>query len=164
MKKAIVMYIAWDIIFVSFFFAYSFVVQWELFHLSGTPNVLIRIFIPAVLSVLAGILICWLIHVSRKFEFTIKLAVLEFVIIGIPALLISLAMSMSFYAVYILYEGPKNMPLVFHILLSESPILCNTAGIVAGYELFMIIARIIKSRTTVHATEESSNNREINNP
>jgi hypothetical protein len=77
----------------------------------------------------------------------IKLAVLEFVIIGIPALLITLAMSMSFYVIYILYDGPKNMPFVFHILLSESPIFCNTAGIVAGYELFMLIARIIKNLT-----------------
>lgn len=155
MKKQIAFYIGWDIVFVLMLYAYTFIelggkrLFYRMEHgttayLWGTTG----------LIMLIGVMIFLLVHISGKFCFTKKLAVCEFVIVGIPAFYIAAIMAVTYSLTHFTEEAIFCIPIWYYY----STISMVAGGILFGYEMGIFITRMIGFHRTKADLSELKDN------
>ncbi len=143
MKKKIIFYIAWDAVLYVFMNAICNIEVKIFDAYFRMENPYLIFFVPVILRIAAGALICWLIIVTMKQEVTVKSAVAEFVLIGgfglylAAGLIIYFLIPIHVTGTYPLHIWPRWLP------LDEHMITITIGGILFGYELVMFIYRII---------------------
>lgn len=141
MKKQITFLIIWDVVFYIFLFVFSSINNLAQHSYYRAENPFLFIIISSIMWVLAGILICWLVLVTGKYECTRKTAALEFIIVGGFAFYFA-----SFFIAYFmlpsLIDGFRPIPR--WILLDRNTTAVTLGGILFGYELLMFIVRMLK--------------------
>ncbi len=144
MKKRIVFYIGWDVLFVIYIYLYSAIGIRIREYSSKTFDNLPIVFLQPLLLIIAGAIIGWLIFVSNRYQFTIKQALLELVIIGIPALYLATILATPY--LICLVTGYQEIRYYTPLMLSNSTTPIIIGSIVFGYELFIFMIRIIKCK------------------
>lgn len=138
MKKQIAFYIGWDIVFIGSMYVFSKCDR--ILELAARKNMEIGgslWFSPGWMIVTGGIisiLVIW----GNKYRKNIKSAILELVIIGLPAVYIATIMPIS-YSLASLSPGGVSYYIPSWLLMSTTPML--VAGILLGYEIFIFLAR-----------------------
>jgi hypothetical protein len=92
-----------------------------------------------IMPILMGCLIAWLASVSSKYQATRKSALLELMIIGLPAFYLASASIM-----YFIIPGILNgvyIPVAFWMMRGNSYLI---GQLILGYELFVFTARMIR--------------------
>jgi len=162
MKKQIAFYIGWDVIFIVFLRFYDYKEIWELNYIrknytnAYTINFLSGILMELGLLFMIGVIICLLVYISFQFKFTRKLAILEFVIIGITSFQLATLMVISYLGhINVLEHFPENLPpWSYWLYYSSSTQTYVTIGsILFGYELIIFIIRMIKCKQIKNPTE-----------
>ncbi len=142
MKKQITFYIAWEALF--WISLYGLVTGSYMLkvYAGRTMNSFPALWANVGFLVLFGGVLCLLVFVSGKFRHTIKSAIMEFVLIGIPALYIATA----FLFTGLLYRAGIESIRIFTPWLYRTELPIYIGSILFGYELFLLIARIIQLR------------------
>lgn len=152
MKKQIIFYVAWEVLFWVALYGLVTGSYMMKVYVGRTMNSFPVLWANIGLLVLLGGVLCLLVFVSGRFQHTIRSAVAEFVLIGIPALYIATA----FLIVGLFYGmGVANIHMTVPWLYrTELPM--EIGSILFGYELFLLIARILQLRKAAKpvATEE----------
>ena len=138
MKKQAIFCILWDVIFIVFAYIYSLTGQWIKVYVARTMSITSRMWLLPIMPILMGGLIAWLAFASNKYHTTRKSALLELMIIGLPALYLASAPFLFFIIPGILNGVYFSVP--FWMMRGNSYIL---GQMVLGYELFIFIARMI---------------------
>lgn len=140
MKKQIIFNIAWEVLF--WLFLYGLVTGSYMLkvYAGRTMNSFPVLWAHIGMLMLFGGVLYLLVFIGGRIRHTIKSAVAEFILIGIPALY----MATAFLIPGLLYgTGIANMQITIPWLYrTELPF--QIGSIVFGYELFLLIARIIQ--------------------
>lgn len=144
MKKQIIFCMGWNFAFLAYLFIYTITTVWAISKLKATNNYPLYLFTETLLLILAGLLVGWLVYVGNQYVLHMKAAALEFVIIAIPALSLQIVMTMHFHV--FLIERFANSNLYIKTFFSHSSIIQCIAGIIFGYELFMLVLKIRKHK------------------
>ena len=139
MKKQAVFFILWDVIFILFVYIYSISGQWIKEYIARTMSIYPRMWLIPIMPTLMGCLIAWLAFVSSKYQATRKSALLELIIIGLPAFYLAFAPIMYFIVPGILNGVYIFVP--FWMMRGNSYII---GQLILGYELFVFTARMIR--------------------
>lgn len=151
MKKQIAFYIGWDVVFTIFLYVYSSINIWMRNYTERTADVYPALWVQISLLVLAGGVISGLVLVSSEFQHTRKLAILEFIIIGIPAFYLATIIAMPYLVLSIM--GYESMQYYTPLWLSRSSIPMIVGSIILGYELFVFIIRMFKCKKIKNTSE-----------
>lgn len=145
MKKKIIFYIIWDLVFYASIYAMCSIenVVYGAYYKMEHPHLVF--FIPEIMRIIVGALICWLALVTLKYKATVKLAVAEFVIVG--GLAFYLATFVIFYFLVPIMADSYLSFLRPHWILYDRNLTAITTGCVLfGYELVMFVYRMIICR------------------
>ncbi|MBN7772187.1 hypothetical protein [Clostridium aminobutyricum] len=144
MKKKICFYIGWDVLIILLLYAYYSVDLWIRQYRMRTFDIPSVIIVKPIFLMIIGAFLALLVWISSRYQFTRKLAVLEFILIGVPAFYLATIIEMS-YLIYFLIG--VNIPLYIpSFWLVAAPALSMIESIIFGYELFMFINRMVKLR------------------
>ncbi|MDD4564522.1 MAG: hypothetical protein PHE79_03485 [Eubacteriales bacterium] len=144
MKKRIIFYIGWDIVFIAYIYVYSLIGIRMREYTNKTWDFTSSLWLQAVLLIILGGIIGWLVFVSSRYQFTIKLAFLELAMIGIPAFYLATILSMPCLICFIM--GYQEIQYYTPWILIHSQIPVIIGSIVFGYELFSFIIRVVKCK------------------
>ncbi len=143
MKKQAIYLILWDIIFILFVYSESITGQWIKEYVVRTMSINARMWLMPIMPILMGCLIACLAFVSSKYQTTRKSALLELIIIGLPAFYLASAPIMYFIVPGILNGVYISVP--FWMMRGNSYII---GQLVLGYELFVFTARMIRVKSS----------------
>ena len=143
MKKQAIYLILWDIIFILFVYIESITGQWIKEYVVRTMSINARMWLMPIMPILMGCLIACLAFVSSKYQTTRKSALLELIIIGLPAFYLASAPIMYFIVPGILNGVYISVP--FWMMRGNSYII---GQLVLGYELFVFTARMIRVKSS----------------
>lgn len=146
MKKQILFYIGWDTIFLFMMFLNVF---YEKRHkecyVRFNSDIILYVWISFAFLVIIGIWISLLMFIGNKFDLNKKSAILEFILVGIPALHLATCMALLFSLMKIInWASFPIPPFYFKMIAAKLPI--QLGGILFGYELFILIVRMIGIR------------------
>ena len=143
MKRTISFYIAWDILFLLSLYIFYRGSIW-IKDLAMRSFCLFDCVLPVliILSMIIGAVFSVLIIVSSRFEMTKKIAVAEFLLVGLPAFYISSFLYISFLLMRLLHM--KTMPILTPIWLvhDNTPIIIGS--MLFAYELIVFITRLVR--------------------
>ncbi len=143
MKKKIGFYIVWDIMFLLSLYVFYRGSVW-IKDLAMKSFCLFDCVLPVliILSMLIGAVFSVLIIVSNRFEMTKKIAVAEFLLVGLPAFYISSFLYISFLLMRLLHM--QTMPILTPIWLvyDNTPIIIGS--MLFAYELIIFITRLVR--------------------
>lgn len=146
MKKQIVICVLWDVLFLVYLYG-SAQINFLLKNYAGrTMNVFPTLWAHVFLLMLCGGIIFLLVYVSSKFQRTVKSALAEFLIIGIPAFY----MATAYYLIPMLFLilGVENLRFYSPMWMFRDSTFMDINSILFGYELFLFITRLIQIRRT----------------
>jgi uncharacterized membrane protein YedE/YeeE len=145
MKKRIIFFILWDVVFIIFLYLTCRVENAVLDGYYRMNNPYPAFFVLVVLRIAAGALICWLALVSMKYEISIKSAVLEFVIIGGLAFYLATFVISYFFIPVVLPEYLRFLRPSW-IMMDRNMVTITLGAVLFGYELLMFIYRMVSFR------------------
>ena len=151
MKKRIVFYIGWDVVCMIYIYVYSLIGIRMRAYTSKTWDFTSSLWLQPVLLIILGGIIGWLVFVSSRYQFTVKLALLEFAIIGIPAFYLATILAMPYLVCSIM--GYEEIQYYTPWILIHSPTPMIIGSIVFGYELFSFIIRVVKCKQIKNPSE-----------
>lgn len=135
MKKQIVFYVVWDVLFTLFLYAYCIINRLaEKAYYRGGP-----LFPIVVLPLIVGIFFACLVLISNRYDFTRKLAVIEFVLVG--GLALYFASLIVLPGLVITLTGHSGLSL-FSVWWMNATIPVTIGSILLGYEVVMFIVRM----------------------
>jgi len=140
MKKQIAFYIGWDLTFAMFLYIYSRAEVWTRMYTQRTFDFSPIIFVPYWLMILAGGLIFGLALVTGKIQFTRRLAVIEFIIIGIPSFYLATIITIPYFVASVIVHGNVQYYMPQWLIQSSTPMIFGS--IIFGYEMFAFIFRV----------------------
>lgn len=151
MKKQIGYYVFWDVLFTVLLYAYCKIcLLFRQSYFRG-DNMYLSILISIFLLILIGSCIALLVFFDSKYQFSIKMAFSELIIIG------GLALYLSTASVYpILVQNITGGVIIPHfppvwIFYNSAPMIIGS--VLLGYELFIFIIRIYKFKQTKNLSE-----------
>lgn len=151
MKKKILFYVGWDIVFLCSLYAYS---QLSLKINAYTKQALdftAYLWIQPLCMILLGGILALLIHQGRKYQTDRKSAVLELLIVGLPALYAATPFIAMFWVPNV---WGIMFPYSIYQWLMYSFTVSSIAGVLLGYELFIFIFRMFSLHKKDKAIEE----------
>ena len=154
MSKRIFVYIGLDVLVALLIYAYMAIEFWihayKKVNLSVSPVILVR----PILLIIIGISFALLVLISNAFQVNRKQAILEFIIIGIPAFYLATIVEMSYVVYFILRLNiPLYAPANSWLFTTSVP--TAIGSIFFGYELFMLIIRIVRCKRTKNNLSEA---------
>lgn len=144
MKKKTSFYIGWIIGFVILQYLYNKIYLWareEYYHFSINVDPFLWGMLLA--QIFIGIYIACFLFVTSRYEYTRKLALIEFLIIGIPSFYLAGALAIQFGLGSLFHLERLLCPMW---LMNSEQMVRSTSSILLGYEIFMLIIRMIKSK------------------
>ena len=152
MKKQIIFYIIWDVLFIIFVYAYSILsrsVEHSFYRWATQLFFLAQIILPLII----GIFFSCLVLVSTRYDFTLKLAVIELVFVGGLSLYLATTLVLpAFISNMTGGSAPRFLTLWW---MTDITVPMTVGSILLGYELVMFIARMNRCRK-VNQTDESN--------
>lgn len=147
MKKPFIFYLIWDIVFISFLYLLSAAAVQLEHYARSTFDLYPALFASLFFYIALGVLLSCLVYITGKYEFNIKLAVLELIMVGIPALFLASSFLLSF----LLANRNISLPLWPYLFwIFRETAIQHIGGAVFGYEVFVFVARIVKYRRSIH--------------
>lgn len=142
MKKRICLYIGFDVLILGVLYLHYMLSlelkQYRLETLELSPLV----FVMPILIIIIGAMIALLVWISNQYEFTTKQTVLEFILVGIPAFYFATFQEIL-YGMYFFIN--VSLPIYKpNLWLMTTQIPSVIGCVVFGYELFMLIRKLIK--------------------
>lgn len=154
MKKQIAFYIGWDIVFFLLMYFNFWLNATALEALTKSPTLCYQ-WLFVVLFIIIGMWMSFLMLIGRKFTLTKKLAIAEFIIVGLLAFYLATYAILPLSIVRMVNWETFSYPYIFfEILNSNLPIIAG--GILLGYEIFTLIIRLVNFKRT--KTEIGSSN------
>lgn len=162
MKKQITFYIVWDVLFIVFLRLYNVCGVWMKGYYNDHYKSETINFIPSTLMefgllVVIGAFVSWLVYISFQFKFTRKLALIEFLIIGITSLYLASIMLLPYSIIAITGDASilEHLPLwLYWLHFSQSTLTYLTiGGLLFGYELIIFIIRMVICKNIDNASE-----------
>ena len=144
MKKKIAFYIGWDVVFAICLYAFSNINIWMKNYTERTFDVYPAIWVSTGFMILAGVIISGLVFVSSKFQFTRKLAIVEFIMIGIPAFYLATIVAMPYLVLFITGHESIQYYTPRWLVYGSTPM--TVGSIIFGYELFFFIIRMVECK------------------
>ncbi|HML36897.1 MAG TPA: hypothetical protein PKA19_05630 [Bacillota bacterium] len=141
MKKQIMFYILWDVLFFAFLCGFGKISSMLKLYVGRTMNAFPSFFVSLGLLMLLGGIFFLLVTVSSGFQRTAQTAAAEFLLVGLPALYIATA----FFIPYLLSQtgvGQVRLHVPPWLYSSSAPM--EIGSILFGYELFRLITRIVR--------------------
>ncbi len=144
MRKRFIFCIGWDIFIVLMLYFYNTLAVWlktyKIENFSTYPFVVAK----PLLLILIGVAFGVLVFSGKDEKLTGKQAILEFVMIGIPAFYFTTILEMSYFIYFVLkwnitIYSPTNSWLYFNSVPSA------VGGVIFGYELLALIIRLRRS-------------------
>lgn len=150
MKKQVVFYLIWDVLFTIFLYGDCVLSKWAEHSYHRFEHIYLAIFTPTILSILIGGFFCVLIYISSQYKLTRKSAILELLIVGGLALYLS---TMLFFPNVIFFITGGTVPRFFTLWWThiETPI--TVGSILLGYELFLFAIRMVKCKKIKNSLE-----------
>ena len=143
MKRKISFYIAWDILFLlSLYVFYRGSIWIEDLVMRSLCLFDCTLIVMILLSMLIGAVFSVLIIVSNRFEMTKKIAVAEFLIVGLPAFYISSFVYISFLVMRILHMQTAHIHTPIWLVHDNTPIIIGS--MLFAYELIVFIVRLVR--------------------
>ena len=143
MKKKISFYIIWDISFLlSLYIFYRGSIWIEDLVMRSLCLFDCTLIVTIFLSMLIGAVFSVLIIVSNRFEMTKKIAVAEFLIIGLPAFYISSFVYISFLVMRLLHMQTVYIHTPIWLVHDNTPIIIGS--MLFAYELIIFITRLVR--------------------
>lgn len=145
MKKQITICVLWDVLFLVYLYGSAQINFLLKNYAARTMNVFPTLWTHVFLLMLCGGIIFLLVYVSRKFQRTVKSALAEFLIIGIPAFYMATA-----YLIPMLFLilGVENLRFYSPMWMFRDSTFMDISSILFGYELFLLITRLIQIKRT----------------
>lgn len=138
MKKQILFYCIWDIVFLIYMLIFNKINAWIQEFIIKSPGIYPLLLLQLVSQIVVGGFLFWLMHESNKFQHNKKYAVMELLIIGGLGLYLSAVLIIS-AAVLNITGG--NAPIILSVW-GQNNNASIAGGIVLGYELCTFISRI----------------------
>ncbi|WP_027399189.1 hypothetical protein [Anaerovorax odorimutans] len=141
MKKQTTFFIGWDIVFIALLYVHCKLSVYfnEAYYKGGT--VFSPICVNLIFTLLIGGLIACLVHVSNRHKLTIKSAVLELIIIGVPSFYLAANVFISIILLNY-FNISTYYPFISWIAIRPFPYYIGS--VLSGYEIFIFIIRMIK--------------------
>jgi hypothetical protein len=143
MKKQIAFYVVWDLFIFMFFYAFSGAIYAAKLHMGRTMESFPVISISLCGLILCGAMIALYVFISGRFPLTVRSSILEFVLVGVPALYLGTGYFIPFLLTGI---GFENVRLYLPMFLYRDGIPMYVGCILFGYELFTLVMRLIRIR------------------
>jgi heme/copper-type cytochrome/quinol oxidase subunit 1 len=157
MRRKIIFYIAWDVVFYVFIYAMSSIenVVFNGYYKMEHPHLVF--FIPVIMRTLVGGLICWLALITLKYKATVKSAVAEFVIVG--GLAFYFTTFVIFYFLVPITPGSYLSFLRPQWMLFDRNLTAITIGsVLFGYELLVFLVRLVSCRKKAKQSDSEPEN------
>ena len=143
MKKKISFYIIWNISFLLSLYIYYLGSIWiEDLVMRSLCLFDCTLIVTILLSMLIGAIFSILIIISSRYEMTKKIAVAEFLIVGLPAFYISSFVYISFLVMRILHMQTVYIHTPIWLVHDNTPMVIGS--LLFGYEVTVFIVRIIR--------------------
>lgn len=161
MKKQTLFYIGWDTIFVFMIFLSVFYEKrYKEFFLRYHQDIILHMWISFVFIVIVGIWISVLMFIGNKFDLNKKTAILEGILVGIPAFCLATCMVLPFSLMKVMDWHSFPPPLFYYDLISAKvPVLLG--GILFGYEIFIFVIRMMQIQKTKKEKEANKIAKEV---
>ncbi|MEA4986551.1 MAG: hypothetical protein VB095_00605 [Anaerovorax sp.] len=160
MKKQTLFYIGWDTIFLFMIFLSVFYEKYcKKSFLRYQYPIILQFWIISVFFVIVGIWISVLMFKGNKFNVNKKTAVLEGILVGIPAFCLATCMVLPFSLMEISWNSFPFPPFYSYLISTKVPM--QLGGILFGYEIFIFIARMIDIRRTKKEKEPNKITKEV---
>ncbi len=145
MKRRLAFYVAWDLIFYLSLFVLVNYRNWaQRAYFKWIDHNYQWIWLGAiVLMMIVGVLICWLVFVTGKYEYTRKTAAIEFVMVGGFAFYLA-TMIIFYFMMPMLIDGTFPRLIPGWVMHDENSIVMTLGSILFGYELCIFIIRMVK--------------------
>lgn len=143
MKKQIGFYVLWDVLFIIYLYGNAQISYSLKLYAARTMNSYPTLWVHIFLMMIFGGVIFLLFYVSSKFQRTVKSAVTEFLIIGIPALYMATAYLIPMLLSFV---GVDHFRVYTPMWMIYDLRVMDLSSILFGYELFLFITRLIQIR------------------
>ncbi len=142
MKKQIGFYILWDaLLFLALYIHYAMSIWSKQVSQTSGYEVRYDLLVQALLPMLLGFLVALLISVSFRFEMTKKIALAEFLIVGIPTLYVG---TIAFAPMFLLHWFSGPIPPFGPFWLTLNITAAGAGSVIFGYELVILFVRLIR--------------------
>lgn len=145
MKKQIALYIGWDAAFILLIYVYSIINHQLKDYVEKTLNVYPSVWVPFGFFILMGGLITCLLQLEKHNQHSRKSAVLELLIIGIPAFYLA-----TMYIISMIFSEAGisiHAYVPYWLWYSSTPMVMG--GILFGYELFLFAVRMVRLKRSL---------------
>ncbi|MFA0815444.1 MAG: hypothetical protein ACC608_06605 [Anaerofustis sp.] len=143
MKRHVAFFILWDALFAGLLWLFGYLSD-QLSVGATNETRALSILLQLAFCLLFGGLFAWLIHFGGAFIITAKYAVTEFLLIGLPALYLAGFTSIA-YLLSTLWASTALILAPIWLLIDILPALVG--GVLFGYELIVLFARLKKCRS-----------------
>lgn len=150
MKKRIIFYICWDVLFIIFLYIYYNINSWAEYYYYRQVHFYPVILAHFILPIIIGGFISWLVVLSSQYQFTRKLAVLELAIIGGLAFYLVTVLVLPSLVAFITGENILRLAPAWLYNSSDPRII---GSILFGYELFIFIIRMVNIKQIKNPSE-----------
>lgn len=142
MKKQVVFYVVWDVLFFFYLFLFSTVSHQLKLYVNRTMETFPLIGSTYIWLLFIGGFFAWLVYTSHHYPLTKKSAVLELILVGLPAFYLS-----SYFLPFIIQTiSGMNIPWFYPFWLARTSVPMSFGVVLFGYELFIFAIRLIKVR------------------
>lgn len=143
MKKQIAFYLIWDIILMGVFYLSGALISWLTFG-SASAYYRLDLIVQLISWAMIGGLFAWLIHFGNGLILTVRVALTELILIGLPALYLAAMTSVSYLWVS-MSGGNLLLPVPSWLLVNMLP--AEVGGVLLGYTVVIFIVRMKKCRS-----------------
>ena len=143
LKKQIAFYLMWDILLLGVFYLSGVLTSWLTFG-SASAYYQLDLIVQLISWAMIGGLFAWLIYFGSGLILTVRVALTELILIGIPSLYLAAMTSVSYLWVS-MSGGSLLLPVPSWLLVSMLP--AEVGGVLLGYALVIFIVRIKKCKS-----------------
>ncbi|WP_324825262.1 hypothetical protein [Sinanaerobacter sp. ZZT-01] len=147
MKKRILCYIGWDVIFfLILFISVMLEKKYRAYFVRYQLNITLYAWLYVLCIVIMGAALSLFLYWSRRTHFRLKDAICEFIFVGIPSFVVATAIALPASLAAIINKNTLYYsPFFFQLLTSKYSIMMGS--LLFGIELVVLIIRIIEFRT-----------------